>query len=275
MPSKLLFGMPVVLVTSDAVIAMRRVLSALAGRAGRLAASTTASAAEKRGAIEHSGWRGPSHVLAIGPRVGGVSPMLTLRSRLPPVHLGGCPPRSVVHLVGKPSAPCGNRDDCNARGFDLPRRTRCVLPMPASGKCRGYDGTGPSMVEGAQRWRVLVAEDDALFADAVDAFLRQAGFLVVVAGDGEAALQQAAGTRFDILVTDLRMPRLDGATLIRRLRADRPDMPVIVMSGNAPEDWEHSLQRNGEGPLVLLNKPTRLQDVVKTLNALLAAPAEG
>ena len=131
------------------------------------------------------------------------------------------------------------------------------------------------MVEGAQRWRVLVAEDDALFADAVDAFLRQAGFLVVVAGDGAAALQQAAGTRFDILVTDLRMPRLDGATLIRRLRADRPDMPVIVMSGNAPEDWEHSLQRDGEGPLVLLNKPTRLQDVVKTLNALLAAPAEG
>ena len=131
------------------------------------------------------------------------------------------------------------------------------------------------MAEGAQRWRVLVAEDDGLFADAVDAFLRQAGFQVVVAGDGEAALRQAAGTRFDILVTDLRMPRLDGATLIRRLRADRPDMPVIVMSGNAPEDWEHSLQRDGEGPLVLLNKPTRLQDVVKTLNALLTAPAEG
>jgi DNA-binding response OmpR family regulator len=133
------------------------------------------------------------------------------------------------------------------------------------------------MVEIAEGWRVLVAEDDNLFADAVDAFLRHAGFRVVVAGDGEAALQEAKDSRFDALLTDLRMPRLDGAALIRRVRADRPDMPIIVMSGNAPEDWEDSLQRAGEGPLILLNKPARLQDVVRTLNDLLgergAAPA--
>jgi DNA-binding response OmpR family regulator len=125
------------------------------------------------------------------------------------------------------------------------------------------------MVEVVQGWRVLVAEDDNLFADAVDTFLQEAGFRVVVAGDGEAALKEAGLSRFDALLTDLRMPRLDGASLIRRLRAERPDMPVIVMSGNAPEDWEDSLQRKGEGPLVLLNKPTRLQDVVLTLKSLL------
>jgi CheY-like chemotaxis protein len=118
-------------------------------------------------------------------------------------------------------------------------------------------------------WRVLVAEDDDLFADAVDAFLSHAGFRVVVAGDGEAALQQATGSRFDALLTDLRMPRMDGAALIRGVRANRPEMPIIVISGNAPEDWENSLQRDGEGPLILLNKPARLQDVVRTLNGLL------
>ncbi len=125
------------------------------------------------------------------------------------------------------------------------------------------------MVEAGHGKRVLVAEDDGLFADAVDTFLKQAGFTVVVACDGEAALQQAAGSRFDVLLTDLRMPRMDGAALIRRLRADRPELPIVVMSGNAPEDWEDSLQRDGEGPLVLLNKPARLKDVVKTLNSLL------
>jgi DNA-binding response OmpR family regulator len=129
------------------------------------------------------------------------------------------------------------------------------------------------MVEVAQGWRVLVAEDDDLFADAVDTFLQQAGFRVVVAVDGEAALQEATDSRFDALLTDLRMPRLDGAALIRRVRADRPDMPIIVMSGNAPEDWEDSLQRAGEGPLILLNKPTKLQDVVRTLNDMLGRPA--
>jgi CheY-like chemotaxis protein len=129
------------------------------------------------------------------------------------------------------------------------------------------------MVEVATGWRVLVAEDDDLFADAVDAFLQQAGFRVVVAVDGEAALQEATDSRFDALLTDLRMPRLDGAALIRRVRADRPDMPIIVMSGNAPEDWENSLQRAGEGPLIMLNKPTKLQDVVRTLNDMLGQPA--
>jgi CheY-like chemotaxis protein len=128
------------------------------------------------------------------------------------------------------------------------------------------------MVGAAHAWRVLVAEDDGLFADAVDTFLQQAGFKVVVAVDGEAALQKAADCRFDALLTDLRMPRLDGAALIRKLRADRPGLPVIVISGNAPEDWEDSLQRKGEGPLVLLNKPARLQDVVQTLNSLLGPP---
>jgi DNA-binding response OmpR family regulator len=128
------------------------------------------------------------------------------------------------------------------------------------------------MVEIAEGWRVLVAEEDNLFADAVDAFLRHAGFRVVVAVDGEAALQEATDSRFDALLTDLRMPRLDGAALIRRVRADRPDMPIIVISGNAPEDWEDSLQRAGEGPLILLNKPARLQDVVRTLNDLLGEP---
>jgi CheY-like chemotaxis protein len=128
------------------------------------------------------------------------------------------------------------------------------------------------MVGAVHGWRVLVAEDDGLFADAVDTFLKQAGFNVVVAADGEAALQKATDCRFDALLTDLRMPRLDGAALIRKLRANRPDLPVIVISGNAPENWEDSLQRRGEGPLVLLNKPTRLQDVVQTLNSLLGPP---
>jgi DNA-binding response OmpR family regulator len=131
------------------------------------------------------------------------------------------------------------------------------------------------MVEVALGWRVLVAEDDTLFADAVDAFLQQAGFTVVVVPDGEAALREANNGRFDALLTDLRMPKLDGATLIRRLRADHPDLPVVVMSGNAPKDWEDSLQRQGEGPLVLLNKPTRLHDVVQTLTTLLGQPALG
>jgi CheY-like chemotaxis protein len=62
------------------------------------------------------------------------------------------------------------------------------------------------MVGVAHGWRVLVAEDDGLFADAVDTFLQGAGFQVVIASDGEAALQKASHCQFDALLTDLRMP---------------------------------------------------------------------
>ena len=131
------------------------------------------------------------------------------------------------------------------------------------------------MNETAGIWRVLVAEDDDLFAELVDTFLRDAGFAVVTTKDGVAALHAADEGRFDVLLTDLRMPRLDGAGLIRRIRAMSPQLPVVVMSGNAPEDWRETLQRSGEGPLVLVTKPARMQDIVRTLNGVLGANSEG
>jgi CheY-like chemotaxis protein len=125
------------------------------------------------------------------------------------------------------------------------------------------------MSEPCHGWRVLLAEDDVLLASTVDDFLREEGFQVSIAGDGEEALDQAATTPFDALLTDLRMPRMDGETLIRRLRTQRPELPIVVMSGNAPPDWRQTLQREGEGPLVLLNKPMRLLQLLNALREVL------
>jgi DNA-binding response OmpR family regulator len=123
------------------------------------------------------------------------------------------------------------------------------------------DGTGP--------WRVLLAEDDALLAHTVDDFLTDEGFSVATARDGEAALQAADNAEFDVLLTDLRMPRIDGVELIRRLRARRPDLPVVIMSGNAPADLRDSLTRGGEGPLVMVTKPMRLTQLLGALHEAL------
>jgi CheY-like chemotaxis protein len=72
--------------------------------------------------------------------------------------------------------------------------------------------------------RVLMAEDEQLAAEVLEEGLLDAGFEVLAAPDGEAALELAsAGARFDVLLTDLRMPRLDGRELIARLRAGRPE----------------------------------------------------
>ncbi|MBV9538087.1 MAG: response regulator, partial [Acidisphaera sp.] len=109
-----------------------------------------------------------------------------------------------------------------------------------------------------QRPQILIAEDDTLFGTTVAEFLGQQGFGVSLVADGQRALEAAFSTDFQVLLTDLRMPLLDGVELIRRLRASRPNLPVVVVTGYAPPDWHEQLQRPGEGPLRMLEKPLRL-----------------
>lgn len=117
--------------------------------------------------------------------------------------------------------------------------------------------------------KILVAEDDQLFAATVDDFLTGAGFCVALSPDGQQALETASTTPVAALLTDLRMPRLDGIALIRKLRETRPELPVVVMTGYPPVDWRSTLQRSGEGPLILLEKPVRLASLMQALRQVL------
>ena len=113
--------------------------------------------------------------------------------------------------------------------------------------------------------RVLMAEDERMAAEVIEEGLVEAGFEVLAANDGQAALDLAAtGAGFDLLLTDLKMPRLDGKELIARLRAKRPDLPVVVMTGFPPPDGAVSLQA-GPGPLRLLTKPVGITPLVAAL----------
>ena len=118
-------------------------------------------------------------------------------------------------------------------------------------------------------WRVLLAEDDALLADTVNDFLTDEGFTVSPAVDGAAAVDLAQTIEYDVLLTDLRMPNLDGLALIKRLRDTRPDLPVVIMSGNAPADLRVSLNGCGDGPLIMISKPMRLTQLLGALNEVL------
>lgn len=113
--------------------------------------------------------------------------------------------------------------------------------------------------------RVLMAEDEPLAAEVIEEGLVEAGFQVLAANDGQAALDMAAnGAGFDLLLTDLRMPRLDGKELIAKLRARRPDLPVVVMTGFPPPEGAEALQA-GRGPLRLLTKPIGLTPLIAAL----------
>lgn len=120
----------------------------------------------------------------------------------------------------------------------------------------------------APRLRILVAEDEPLAATVVEEILLDSGHEVTLAPDGMAALELAAQRPFDILVTDLAMPRLPGWELIPRLRAGYPGLPVVVMTGYLPPGVTTSFDQSGSGPLVLLHKPFDLAALIEAVTTV-------
>src|SRR5437762_4280346 len=82
--------------------------------------------------------------------------------------------------------------------------------------------------------RILIADDQEMMRDSLAATLAREGHEIVAAGDGAAAVQRlSSGTRFDLLITDLKMPKLTGIELLAEAKKLRPEMPVVLMTAFA------------------------------------------
>ncbi|HEX6014623.1 MAG TPA: response regulator transcription factor, partial [Geminicoccaceae bacterium] len=79
--------------------------------------------------------------------------------------------------------------------------------------------------------RALLVEDDAVSASLVRAAIEPQGFVVEVSGDGEDGLELAKLYDFDIAIVDLRLPDMDGAEVVRRMRSANVATPVLMLSG--------------------------------------------
>jgi CheY-like chemotaxis protein len=123
--------------------------------------------------------------------------------------------------------------------------------------------------------RLLLAEDDLLLAATLAEFLRDDGYMVTSTHNGAQALAAAEGLQFDVLLTDLRMPVMDGMALIRALRTQRPELAVVVMSGDEPPDWRRAIGPTdaGSGRLALIKKPMSLTQLREALLAVWPATA--
>ncbi|MFC3814308.1 transporter substrate-binding domain-containing protein [Lysobacter sp. GCM10012299] len=114
-----------------------------------------------------------------------------------------------------------------------------------------------------QAARILVAEDHPVNRAVISRQLNHLGFECVLTGDGEQALAALAGGGFDLLITDCDMPRMDGYTLVRRIRADEAGkaqrLPVIALSASAlPADVQRCTDAGMDG---FLAKPMTLQEL--------------
>jgi CheY-like chemotaxis protein len=111
---------------------------------------------------------------------------------------------------------------------------------------------------------VLVVEDEAALGAAVAEALQDSGFAVDRASDGIEALDKLRGRTYDLIICDLKMPRLDGSQLYQELELTRPEMArrIMFVTGDvAGTDAERFLEESG---CRWLAKPFRLKDLLRT-----------
>jgi len=118
------------------------------------------------------------------------------------------------------------------------------------------------------RWRLLIVDDDPLLLKSLRDLLERDGHVVTTAGDGQAGIDTflapgAGGARFDIVITDLGMPYVDGRTVAAAVKTSSPETPVILLTG-----WGQRLVSEGDIPLhvdLVLSKPPRLRELRSAL----------
>jgi CheY-like chemotaxis protein len=101
--------------------------------------------------------------------------------------------------------------------------------------------------------RYLVVDDNAAFAENLAEIIADTGHEAVVADSGARALELAASTRFDALVSDMRMPCMSGAELVIRVRQLDPGLPAIIVSAYSCDNDLDRAQHSGL--LAVLSKP--------------------
>jgi two-component system NtrC family sensor kinase len=147
-----------------------------------------------------------------------------------------------------------------------------IVELPVSGVTaapRKAPSPAPSM-EAVRGASVLVVEDERALAAAVVETLTDAGLKVDHAGDGEEALARVRQKTYDVVICDLKMPRVDGMTLYRAIAAATPALArrVIFVTGDvAGTDAERFLDDSG---CRWLAKPFRLADLLRAVRETLA-----
>jgi two-component system cell cycle sensor histidine kinase/response regulator CckA len=124
----------------------------------------------------------------------------------------------------------------------------------------------------AQSWsgggRVLLVEDEDMVRAVAERALARAGYDIVTASDGDEGLEKVrSGERFDLVVTDVVMPSMDGPAMAREIRKLQPRLPVLFMSGYAEEQLRKDIDIEG---MHFIAKPFSVQQIADKVAGVLA-----
>lgn len=119
--------------------------------------------------------------------------------------------------------------------------------------------------------RILVVEDDARIAADVVAALKSAGFVCDIATDGEDAWFRGDTEPYDMAVLDLGLPKMDGLAVLKRWRAGKRHMPVLILTARG--SWPERVEGIDAGADDYLVKPFQMEELVARVRALIRRSA--
>lgn len=117
--------------------------------------------------------------------------------------------------------------------------------------------------------KILLVEDDSITRQYISEGLRSEGYEVAEAGDGHHAVELLDNRRFDLVITDFFIPRLDGIRLAERIHRESPQTPIIVLTAYISQNSAKGLLR---GVAEFLRKPVELEVLLETTRRLLRPP---
>jgi Response regulator containing CheY-like receiver, AAA-type ATPase, and DNA-binding domains len=113
---------------------------------------------------------------------------------------------------------------------------------------------------------VLIVDDEAEFAATLAERLKLRGYDAAVALDGESALKRLESKRADIVLLDVMLPGMHGIEVLRRIRERQPDLPVILLTGQAgAKDGIEGMKQGAKG---YLGKPVDLGELLELFASL-------
>ncbi|MDH3599793.1 MAG: response regulator, partial [Candidatus Tectomicrobia bacterium] len=114
---------------------------------------------------------------------------------------------------------------------------------------------------------ILIVDDERDTRDALDMILRREEHEVLSAGSGESALEHLNRHEVDLVLSDVKMPGIDGLTLLRRVKARDAGIVVVMMSGHG--DITVAVEAMKEGAFDYLVKPCKKDDVLRAVDKAL------
>ncbi len=111
--------------------------------------------------------------------------------------------------------------------------------------------------------QILLVDDEEKVREMLSSLLNSRGYLVKNVADGEEALKNLNSSDFDIIITDLRMPQMDGAELIKKVRDLKPNIGIIVLTGYG--DIESYIDIMEMGAFEYINKTLSIDDLFEDL----------